>query len=340
MLKLLTSGKQPGKDSVVLIDECYHGIKDGEIFSKFYKCKGCWIAGVLTGQDPLYTGLMLQNYMQVPFCKRILRRLYRGTNGITMASSTLRLASFSDYPLFLANQFSYIESFDDIKIEDINRFPGLQNRKDTLVFLMKGEISTRSITAKCQENKKSVIIEEMSLNDVGLDKDCLYITRCAGIERSSVCIVLDISIKGFKKLEPILFMLLSVYTSRAINTCVIYCAQELHQVLKGKLFPKKTVQFVRSAKDSESPAFSYQEINADLKSINKNLNPLVVAAGASTGNVHFFTNFMAEESQNFLLDVFETMMENCHHPNIEILTMLLKSIVNKNLQNECGKTPS
>ena len=44
-------------------------------------------------------------------------------------------------------------------------------------------------------------------------------------------------------------------------------------MLQNLLFPKKTVQIVRSVKDSDLELLSDQEISSDLYSINTNLNP-------------------------------------------------------------------
>ena len=87
------------------------------------------VLAVLAGQCPFSTGWIRRGYMEGSFHKKILRHLYRGTKGITMASSTLRLASFTDSPSFLANHFSYVERHNDIKLEDTNQVLTLAIKK-------------------------------------------------------------------------------------------------------------------------------------------------------------------------------------------------------------------
>ena len=166
------------------------------------------------GQNPLRTGwTSYASSLSEQFQIRILRRLYRGTKGITMASSTLRLASFSDYPSFLANRFSYIECFDDLKVMDTDQFQGLKDEKDILAALIKGETCSSSLVP--QSTQESVIIETIDLSGNGVSENCLYLTKCSGVERNSVKVILAMSGKEFVKNADTILKLLSVYTYRA-----------------------------------------------------------------------------------------------------------------------------
>ena len=80
-------------------------------------------------------------------------------------------------------------------------------------------------------------------------------------------------------------------------------------------------------------------MSSDLKSININLNPLAVAAGAYNDNAIHFARFMAQEPQAVLREAFEIMMCNSLQPNIEIVKTLLKLLADKNVPNMYGETP-
>ena len=334
--QLLESKRIRPKDNFILIDECYHRISMDFLLNIFYNCRGCWMAGVLTGQNPLTVGWIPDTYL-ARFQVRPLRRLYRGTKGITTASSTLRLASTSDIPSFLANQVSYIESFNDLKVKDIDQFPGLQDAKDTLAVFLKGDRYSGSLNflSRCD----SIIIEEIHLNDEGMAKNCLYLSKCAGFERNSVTIIVAVSLQQLFEKADIMYKLLSIYTSRAVNTCTIYCRREAQAMLLNKLFPKKTVQVLRFRKDSELPMFSDQEIISDLESINSNLSPLAVASGADNMNVQLFAKLMQDQPPTVLRDTFENIMLNSVQPNMEIVRALLASMNDINMRTARGKTP-
>ena len=128
--KLLKSKGIAPENNLILIDESYHG-SFSSLLQIFYDSRACWMAGVLSGQNPLNIGSIPYAGIE-RFQVRPLRRLYRGNKGITMASSPLKLARLSDFPSFLANQFSYIECFNNLKVQDIDQFPGLGNDKNTL----------------------------------------------------------------------------------------------------------------------------------------------------------------------------------------------------------------
>ena len=333
--KLLKSKGITPKNSFILIDECYHQISNDSL-SKVYDCRGCWMAGVLTGQNPLNTGWIPYTYVG-RFQIRPLRRLYRGTKGITMASSTLRLASFSDFPSFLANQFSYIESCNDLKVKDIDKFPGLQDAKDTLAVFIKGDSYSGSsnLHSRCD----STIIEEIHLNDDGIAENCLYLSKCTGVERNSVIVIIKVSFQKFLEKADVLFKLLSIYTSRAITTCTIHCRREVQGMLQNKLFPQKNVQVLRSGKNVELQMFMDKEIISDLESINSNLNPLAVASGADNSNAELFEKLIQDQPPLVLLDTFENIMRNSVQPKMGIVQALLEPMNDINMRNEIDKTP-
>ena len=321
----------------VLIDECYHKISSPSLLQRLHDCQGCWMTGVLAGQDPLHTGWIPYLSRTSRFQIRPLRRLYRGTKGITMAASTLRLANFSDSPSFLANQCSYIECVDDLKVKDIEDFSGIQDEEDTLVALIKGESSSGDLVLQSTDSR--VITEEIRLNDRNIAEDCFYLTKCTGTERSSVVIIIEVPPKEFAVQADVMFTLLSIYTSRALNSCTIYCSRGVQRILQNTLFPKKTVQVIRFGKNSDLPMFSYQEVSSDLEYINPNLNPLTVAAGAGSNNIHLFKKYVADKSPLILQGAFQIMMHNSFRPNMEIVKALLKSMKDINILNDHGQTP-
>ena len=350
LLRLLQSADNLG-NTFVLIDECYHGFTDLTILTMLYLCHACWIAAVLTGQDPTKAVKLKANRWPLsakiknPFSKRVLRCLYRGTRGITAASATLRLASFSDVPICLANQFSYVVKNDDIKLkintEDIE---GL-DVKNALRVIIENEKLTGNI--KCVEYIQTDE-NKTSMYDVKIKQDCMYQTRCTGVEWSSVHIVLRTSVTAFQvetntSISEVLhsteeaYKLLSMYTSRAVNNCVIYCIKEDLDVLRNKLFPTETVQFVRSLQNSEIRAFPIEDLDFDLKSINPRLDVLKVTAGANTNRIDLFQKLLPKATPTLRHTVFGVMMEYDHPvPHSEIVNEFAKADSNFNLGNETG----
>ena len=109
--------KDCGK-SFFLIDECYYSIDALE-----YACdrlKGCWVSSVISGQ---HLDEYLRNISTVDFgfTRTVFRRVYRGSKQITIAGSTIKLASPLDSPLYLANCFSYIFLQNDMVIESFSK---------------------------------------------------------------------------------------------------------------------------------------------------------------------------------------------------------------------------
>ena len=338
--QLLTLLKSKGNlaHTIILIDECYHGITNAQLLIKFHLCQSCWIAKVLAGQDAVLVSDSIPRWVKTKFHRIILRRLYRGTKSITMASSTLRLASYSDSPSYLANQFSYIESFGDIQLKDIDEFSGLRNKKDTLVFVVKGKTCTGSMRLK--SDNKDYFVEEVSLYDKDIAENCFYCTKWAGIELLFVSIILRISLIDLnRENKTLLFKLLSVYSSRAVSNCTVYCDKDLQDILQNKLFPRKEIQFLRSGGDSESPLFSYEEIHFALRSINGNLRPLVIAAGTGNGNGHLLSELLKRETQSTIREALEILMMNPVPPKMKIVQAFMEALKNKNIPNENGESP-
>ena len=340
-------------NTFVLIDECYHGFTDPDILKKLDLCHSCWIAAVLTGQDPTKVVKLtascwpLSAKIKNPFSKRVLRRLYRGTRGITAASTTLRLASFSDVPICLANQFSYVVKHDDIKLKVNTEEIEELNLRDALLVIIGKKKLTGSGNVKCVEYIQSDE-NKTSMYDVKIKEDCMYQTRCTGVEWSSVYIVLrisvtdfqverDTSIRDFLHSPEEAYKLLSMYTSRAVNNCVIYCIKEDRDVLRNKLFPTETVQFVRSLQNSEIRAFPVEDLDFDLKSINPRLDALKVTAGANTNRIDLFQKLLPKATRTTLHTVFGVMMEYDHPvPHSEIVKEFAKADSNFSLGNETG----
>ena len=136
MLKVLQSMKT--KERVfILVDECYHWFKNEEISKCLSSFKGCWIASVLTGQ-PAGKVMRVETVGHI-FPMRTLRRIYRGTKDITLASSSLRLSSHQNV-FFLASKFSYIQSSSNMKIEDIEEITDLcEKENDSFVIIFRGK---------------------------------------------------------------------------------------------------------------------------------------------------------------------------------------------------------
>ena len=76
---------------------------------------------------------------------------------------------------------------------DIDQFPGLPDTKDTLVAFIKGEDYSGCLDLHSIDDK--VIIEEMLLNDEGIVKNCLYQSKCTGVERNSVLVIVEVSLQ-------------------------------------------------------------------------------------------------------------------------------------------------
>ena len=70
------------KNVFILIDECCHWFENVEISEYYVSFKGCWIAGVLTGQ-PIQKAFQW-DFLGDAFQMRILRHIYRGTKHITL----------------------------------------------------------------------------------------------------------------------------------------------------------------------------------------------------------------------------------------------------------------
>ena len=66
--------------------------------------------------------------------------MYRRTEGITLASSALKLSSATNFPAYLANRFSYVQRYNDIEIKDIiETTDSRKNENDYLSFVLSGK---------------------------------------------------------------------------------------------------------------------------------------------------------------------------------------------------------
>ena len=48
-------------------------------------------------------------------------------------------------------------------------------------------------------------MEEIQLNDEGIAKNCLYLSKCTGVERSSVIVFMEVSVQQFVDNSDIIF---------------------------------------------------------------------------------------------------------------------------------------
>ena len=330
------------RNTVVLIDECYHGITNMELLKKLKSCRGCWMTAILTGQNPL--GLSsVHRLLPGWFQKRILRRLYRGTKGITMAASTLRLASFSDFPLYLANQFSCIERCDTIKLENIDQIAIMLKETSTFVTVIKEATIKEDSSAVHMkfDSLETRVNEEFIFYGTETNKGYMYNVRCSGAEFNSVWVIIPFSLETFSMNCDVIFQLLSMYISRAVSSCVVYCNHELQESFQNKLFPRRTVQLFRSVTDFNWGYFPYEEINSDLKAINPNLDLLSVAVGAAINNEYLLSKLLEMATQEELHQALYIMITN--PPPLEKVTIhtifgLHKAAVDVNLQDKDGST--
>ena len=254
----------------VLIDECYHSISE-EVMVKLSSCKGCWIATVLTGQDAFEPVRLNRKVFWFSFSRRILRCLFRGTQGITVASSTLQLCStVGKIPAFLGNQFSYIKSFSDIKVENINRFFDVLYKSGQFRSSFNIVIKGKRFIWKYVD----YFHEEFSLQNVNFMRQIAYQTSCSGFEWTSVTVILALSFEEFDSNNDVVYQLLSIYTSRAINDFTILCSQSIAKELHKRLIRSEVMQIVRSGNRSDLSMLQIQDIFHDFKCINVKLNPI------------------------------------------------------------------
>ena len=237
LLKLLKSKGDLG-NTFVLIDECYYGITCYETLRYLHSYRGCWISGVLTGQN--FSGFfgindMLPADMKYKFQIQVLRRVYRGTRAITVASSTLKLTYLYDFQPYLANKFSYIEGLNDLKLESFEKMEELADFANSFVVAIWGKAPKTSFNFKLPEE----INEEITLYDEEADENYVHVCKCVGAEWNTVCIILSFSPQEVDTRGEVIFQLLSVYTSRAVNSCLLFCSEEIRKLLEAKFFPKK-----------------------------------------------------------------------------------------------------
>ena len=284
------------KSTFVFIDESYtNGIVE-QMYAKAALCKGCWIAGVLAGQNPLSFALVTsrQNWK---FKRHILRRSFRGTENITKASSNLRLFSPNDRPVFLANQFSYIKSYNDIKFHNVLDID--QSSKSESAFI--GVIREKDVNHKYS----NYVDEEISLENLNAGGYLPYQIRCGGYEWTSVTIILALtSCSKFFKKKDIIVQLFCLFISRAISNCTIICGRELQERLKKVLVPGKVMSLIQSGNCSELKAIPFEDIIHSFDPTGTSWIPLSVATATRQIEVVKYLLAKLNFDQRFLFSLF------------------------------------
>ena len=312
MLEVLQTAGMKHK-TFVLMDECYHRIESQEIVKYLNSCKGCWIATVLTGQSPVDAlQVMLQKY---GFSTRALRRVYRGTKGITLASSTLKLSSASDFPAYLANRFSYVHRYNDIEIKDITETTtSWRNENDSLCIVLRGKkgletIEEHSVVAARErhsfvsQNPDFVnrdYNEELIILNETIDDQAIYIVRFSGAEWNSVIVKLDIPLAEFQTYSYVIYLLLSLCTSRASCKCLLMCQNDCREVLLKRLYPSTLLEAVRCRNNLNITDLHNKSTIEEFLSICPDINPLKVASGAY--NIDFLQTFLKENDFKLSFD--------------------------------------
>ena len=301
MLKVLKSIVTK-KSVFILVDECYHWFGNIEISQYLSSFKGCWIASVLTGQQP--TKVLPFSFSFRCMAIRNLRRIYRGTKAITLASSSLSLSS-NNGTFYLANKFSYIQSHNDMKIEDIEELTGLcKNENDSLVVIFRGRDGTEklqdsSVPFSGKTEYKKGQFQEIDLQKEKIDDELVYLLRYTGAEWKSVIIILDLSLKEFQLNNDMIYLLLSLCTSRALCRCLILCQEDIKDNLQKRVYPSRMIQDVRLGKCQSVTDLQDNEIMNEFLSVS-GLSPLTAAAGAH--NLDFIENFAIKCKKDSLLN--------------------------------------
>ena len=322
VLKLSKAVTKPER-VFILVDESYHNIDNLDVLKFLFSCKGCWIATVLTGQRPLF-GLQVTSD-RYAFITRALRRVYRGTRGITVASSTLKLSSTRDAPAYLANRFSYVRSHNDIEIKDIKHAADLlQNADGSLYVVLTGkDRSKTSKTVSVTGEKKNKIFqrldsrqescyEVMSLQKETENDNIVYLARYSGAEWNSVTIVLDISVDEFKTKSDIIYLLLSLCTSRALCGCLVLCHKDFRETLKKRFSPNTVIEAVRCDNSQNLREFEKDDLMQQFLSIFSHVTPLSVAAGAY--NMDAIEMFLTESNQVLPISEAEQILFSLTEP--------------------------
>ena len=271
MLKILES-IQRRKNVFVLIDECYHWFENPKISEYLFSFKGCWIAAVLAGQAP--QKVLQMKSLDRNFLKRSLRCVYRGTKGITLTSSSFRMSS-SFNCMYLANKFSYVENHSDIKIEDIEQTnDSCKNRNESFFIVFRGKDGSQRLN-----DHKGIQFEEIELQKEKLDDKVVYMARFSGAEWKSVTIILNMSMKDFQLNSDVMYLLLSLCTSRALCKCLILCCNDIKEKLQKRIYPSSVTQAIRSGKCQD---VSILQDNSIIKEfwLLLSSSPLSYAAGA------------------------------------------------------------
>ena len=116
--------------------------------------------------------------------------------------------------------------------------------------------------------------EEFSLQNVNFMRQIAYQTSCSGFEWTSVTVILALSFEEFDSNNDVVYQLLSIYTSRAINDFTILCSQSIAKELHKRLIRSEVMQIVRSGNRSDLSMLQIQDIFHDFKCINVKLNPI------------------------------------------------------------------
>ena len=300
LLKFFESIKKR-KNLFALIDECYHWLNNVHLSEQLFSFKGCWIATVLTGQPP-YQVLQREVISRI-FPKRTLRRVYRGTKRITLASSNFRLSNPVNF-IYMANKFSYIESHGDMEIKDIVHAADLCRKKvhDSLFILFKGkdgseQINDFFVTVSRNNDYRRNQFEEIDLQKEKIDDRVIYAAGYSGAEWKSVFIILNISVKEFQLNDHVLYLLLSLSTSRALCGCLILCRNRIKKTLHKIIYPSSVTADLRTGKCQDWRIFQDKNFERDLISIFSN-DPIFVAAGAY--NIDLIKSFVENANERLL----------------------------------------
>ena len=317
MLEILKSVAEIYK-TFILVDECYHRIENQEVLKYLVSSRGCWIANVLTGQQPFFN-VLHSGTGGYKFSVRALRRVYRGTHGITVASSTLKLSSTYDLPAYLANRFSYIRSCSDVEVNDIEQITDLlKNEGRSLHIVLKGqddlrEFSNYSATfSRKKENltsQKSIYrnenyYEETNLQEDKIDDQIVYQAKYSGAEWNTVNVVLDLSLKEFHAKADIMYLLLSICSSRSLCKCRIICHHDFWEMLNKRLFPSSVIEAVRSGNSLDVRKLRDYNATNEFLSISQ-FTPITVAAGAC--NLDIIENILKRDENELGLSIHEVM---------------------------------
>ena len=121
-----------------------------------------------------------------------------------------------------------------------------------------------------------------------IDDEVVYLLRYTGAEWKSVIIILDMSLKEFQLNNHMIYLLLSLCTSRALCMCLILCQKDIKENLQKRVYPS-IMEAVRSQKCQSVINIEDDNIVKEFQSVYY-VSPLTVASGALNLDLieHFF----------------------------------------------------